>query len=752
MLRPSLRLLAVFLPLDLLFKPILAYPFVTGMRAAGPDEEMYVATMMGMLNVPATIAWVVATVWWFRPLDRWSLVRDTDACPGELIRAAGEAAYLAPRRFAVAWVTHWVAIFLLTPALLTGPFRDQVSLDSGAMVHAAFQLVAVALGSLALSFTFISWFLGDITAKISTLAHARGVAFEVPSLSVRGRLVGLAFCFAVAPTSWISGLAYTTHLVGGGQQESDGFNIVLGVCLVGVGVWAPLCASWLGSTLADPVGRMQSVISTITQRGEFSTVGRVPIQQRDEIGTLGEHINEMIERLELVAREREHMAESLVRLNRELEDRVETRTADLATSNRALTEKTGALEAAVSALRQSEALNAAVVEGASDAIVTYDEQGIIHDWNAAAEKVFGYSSEEMVGRSIGCLRPSHDDDLAPLPSGAAARHEYLAQDKGGATLPVEVSRSVVNSDAVQLTVALLRDLTEVKRTQARLKTMQENLLTASREAGMAQVATSVLHNVGNVLNSVNVSVTIASEQAHRLDLTGLTRAAGLLRTDDTRIADGSKLVQLAGYLELLRDAVHADRDTVLTELSSLKKNIEHIATIVAMQQSMAKPSGLREAVSLASLVEESLGVVASSLAHHEIVVVREFGEIGATMTERHKVSDILINLLSNARDSLRELGPGLARRLTVRLRTEGDDAVCEIADSGGGIAAENLVRVFSHGFTTKAGGHGFGLHASALFAKEMGGDLTCASEGVGKGATFTLRLPGRIEIAAESAA
>jgi two-component system sensor kinase FixL len=395
----------------------------------------------------------------------------------------------------------------------------------------------------------------------------------------------------------------------------------------------------------------------------------------------------------------------------------------------------------VAALRQSEALEAAVVQSASDAIVTYDEGGVIRDWNAAAEKIFGYSCEEMVGQPVSRLRPTDASNVPALPFGAAARHEYLAQDKRGTMLPVEVSRSVVQSGEIRLTVALIRDLTEVKQTQARLQSMQEKLLTASREAGMAQVATSVLHNVGNVLNSVNVSATLASEQVRGTNLQGLSRASELLRTEATRFGDAPKLVKLATYLEQILSAADRSRDQTLVELGSLKQNIEHIATIVSMQQSMAKPSGLRESISLPTLVEESLKIVSPSLARHDIEVVREYGDVPAVMIERHKISDILINLFSNARDALRERDPGFIRRLTIRILQRDEQLVCEVEDTGGGIAPDNLVRVFSHGFTTKPGGHGFGLHASALFAIELGGSLSCRSDGPGKGAVFVLALP-----------
>jgi signal transduction histidine kinase len=110
-------------------------------------------------------------------------------------------------------------------------------------------------------------------------------------------------------------------------------------------------------------------------------------------------------------------------------------------------------------------------------------------------------------------------------------------------------------------------------------------------------------------------------------------------------------------------------------------------------------------------------------------------------TEKHRVLQILVNLIRNAKYALDD-SKRTDKLLTIKLgRNGGDHIKIDVVDNGVGIPEENLTRIFGHGFTTRSNGHGFGLHSSALAIKELGGSLTAHSDGVGKGATFTLLLP-----------
>jgi C4-dicarboxylate-specific signal transduction histidine kinase len=179
---------------------------------------------------------------------------------------------------------------------------------------------------------------------------------------------------------------------------------------------------------------------------------------------------------------------------------------------------------------------------------------------------------------------------------------------------------------------------------------------------------------------------------------------------------------------------------VLDELASVNRHVDHIKTIVAMQQSYARPSGVNETIAIGTLIDDALRMGESSFAKHGIEVIRDYASTLVIVTDRHKLLQIMINLISNARHALKDR-PAPPQQLTVRVRSTGTAITIAVIDTGVGIPAENLDKIFQHGFTTKPRGHGFGLHASANAARELGGNLHVASDGPGRGASFTLELP-----------
>jgi signal transduction histidine kinase len=169
--------------------------------------------------------------------------------------------------------------------------------------------------------------------------------------------------------------------------------------------------------------------------------------------------------------------------------------------------------------------------------------------------------------------------------------------------------------------------------------------------------------------------------------------------------------------------------------------VEHIKEIVAMQQNYAKISGAVEKVDLSDLVESAIKMHSAAYLRHSVRLVREYQDLPQIVVDRHKVLQILINIFQNAKYACDDGGKP-DKIVTVRMQPRGSDRVLvEIADNGIGIAPDNLTRIFSHGFTTRKNGHGFGLHSAVLAARQMGGTLTVHSDGVGKGAAFTLELP-----------
>lgn len=280
---------------------------------------------------------------------------------------------------------------------------------------------------------------------------------------------------------------------------------------------------------------------------------------------------------------------------------------------------------------------------------------------------------------------------------------------------------------------------------AKLKRTHQQLLETSRLAGMSEVATGVLHNVGNVLNSVNVSVALLREQGNKSQIQNLVKATALLRdhASDTAefLTNDPKGQRLPGYLIKLGEYLDAERRAQQLELTDLGRNVEHIKEIVAMQQSYAQLNGTNENLDAEILVEDALRMNDAALGRHGVRLVRDFQSVPTVVADKHKVLQILINLIRNAKYALEE-SPLREKTLTVAIFKASRGRVkIQVADNGIGIAAENLTRIFQHGFTTKKEGHGFGLHSSANAAREMGGNLTANSAGPGTGAVFTLELP-----------
>jgi signal transduction histidine kinase len=296
----------------------------------------------------------------------------------------------------------------------------------------------------------------------------------------------------------------------------------------------------------------------------------------------------------------------------------------------------------------------------------------------------------------------------------------------------------------------LQEANELLESKVRERTEQlaeqhKQLLTVSRQAGMAEVASSVLHNVGNVLNSVNVSATLVKGRVTQSSSSKVADVLGLVRqyqeNPERLFSQQGKGTQLVAYLERLVERLKTEQNATLNEVECLMKNVEHIKEVISTQQSYARVAGVTEVVEPTEVFEDALRMQAPSYQKHSIRVVREFDDVPSVSMDKHKVMQILVNLLQNAKEACeaKSAGDGC---VTVRVAPVGSTCIkLEVSDNGVGIPRENLTKIFAHGFTTRKNGHGFGLHSGALAAKEIGGSLTVKSEGQGYGATFILQLP-----------
>jgi DNA-binding LacI/PurR family transcriptional regulator/C4-dicarboxylate-specific signal transduction histidine kinase len=297
---------------------------------------------------------------------------------------------------------------------------------------------------------------------------------------------------------------------------------------------------------------------------------------------------------------------------------------------------------------------------------------------------------------------------------------------------------------------LERSRNAAEEANAELKKIQAEMIETSRLAGMSEVATGILHNVGNVLNSVNVSATLVADQIRHSKVSNVGRVSELLRAHEHDLAAflsvDPKGRMISPYLTGLSETLTAERTAAVAELENLQKNVDHIKEIVAMQQSYAKTYGVAESMAITDLIEDALRINAGSLLRHDIHVVRDYQARLVVSLEKHKVLQVLVNLVRNAKHACDESGRP-DKQITLRTTATESSVSIAVIDNGVGIPQENLTRIFSHGFTTRKDGHGFGLHSGALTAKEIGGTLTGHSAGPGKGAMFILGLPYKSEVA-----
>jgi PAS domain S-box-containing protein len=412
-------------------------------------------------------------------------------------------------------------------------------------------------------------------------------------------------------------------------------------------------------------------------------------------------------------------------------------------------------------LLQNQTLLTTVIAELPMALVACDVRGQLTHHNRAAAELLGIPVQEnaqAVQRNPYPLTsqiyaadgttpvPREDRPLARTLLGDRIRDaEFVIVRPDGVRRNVLVSAQRMMGVAGQPlgALAMTEDITERRLAEQELERVHKLLMVASRDAGMAEVATNVLHNVGNVLNSVNVSASIVSERIKKSKCAGLTRVATLLNehaSDLTTFLTGPQGKHLPPYLKELAADLVAERDATSAELAVLRGNVEHIKEIVAMQQSYARRGGVIEKVDVRTLVEDSLRMNEGAFSRHGVTLVRDFQEVPLITVDKHKVLQILVNVIRNAKYACDE-SMSAEKRVTVRVRTVDDAMQISVIDTGIGIPPENLERIFSHGFTTRKEGHGFGLHSCALAAQDLGGSLRGESAGTGKGATFILTLP-----------
>jgi len=508
---------------------------------------------------------------------------------------------------------------------------------------------------------------------------------------------------------------------------------------------ALILASRLQRVISEPILRLAGITASVARNQNYSVRAEKP--SADEIGTLYDGFNEMLSEIQ-------QRDEALQAAHRDLEKRVKERTADLMEAHGLLKSELEERARAEEALRVSQRKFKALVNSIDGLVWEANPETFQFTFvSEQAERLLGYPRSQWTGEKDFWKEHLLPEDKhraieffrQAVATQKAHHFEYRMRAASGDILWIRDSATLVRESGRPAVLrGVLQDITEQKRAEQELDNLNKQLMETSRQAGMAEVATGVLHNVGNVLNSVNVSATLVCDRVRRSKIPSLRKVADLINqnlTDLPAFLSSNKGRLLPSYLTDLASKLADEQVEIQAELESLSKNIEHIKDIVSMQQSYARVSGVVETLSMKDLIEDSLQFNAAAYARHGVEVIREYDGSPRVSVDKHKVLQILINLFNNAKYAMDKNGPR-PKRLVIGLKQKaGRSVIVTITDNGMGIAKENLTRVFNHGFTTRKDGHGFGLHSGALAAKEMGGSLTAYSGGPGVGATFTLEVP-----------
>ncbi len=415
------------------------------------------------------------------------------------------------------------------------------------------------------------------------------------------------------------------------------------------------------------------------------------------------------------------------------------------------------------ALRESEEqmrLRTTALDAAANAVLITDRTGTIQWVNAAFTRLTGYTPAEALGRNPRLLKSGQQSQSMyrqmwdTICRGEVWHGEVINRRKDGQFYQEDMTITPVRDGAGEIAqfIAIKQDISERKRAEASIHDLHRKLLAASRQAGMADVAIDVLHNVGNVLNSVNVSANLLEERVRDSRSTAVAKLAALLSGRGPELADflstdeiGQKIPE---YVSTLAEALAEERAAMLAELGELRKNIQHITEIVARQETLACVADVAETFVATEMVEDALRIEVDALTGRDIAMLRDYRTRARVTVDRHKATQILMNIVANARRACIESGRS-DKQILARVTCEAGRVEIAVTDNGVGIAAEQLEEIFGQQYPNRRDGAGSGLHASAMAAVELGGALRAHSEGLGRGATFVLELPGGADAAGD---
>lgn len=289
-----------------------------------------------------------------------------------------------------------------------------------------------------------------------------------------------------------------------------------------------------------------------------------------------------------------------------------------------------------------------------------------------------------------------------------------------------------------------KDITIYKKSQLELEKAQEKLIDLSRHIGRSEIASSILHNIGNVLNSINLSSTTIEENLKESTLPIVGKISEALDKPPQELSDflikDSKGNQIPALLNRVFDSLQAERSQIQEEAINLNKCLDHVNTIIAAQQQITRSETLDTPTSINEIIDTAISVNMAGIQRHSGKVFKNIPENLTLVLDKHRLLQVLINLISNGKysaDSVSVKDP----TIWIDAKFQAGQLIIEVKDNGIGISKESIDRIFEYGYTERKEGNGIGLHSSVIAIEEMKGTLTVHSDGPNKGATFTVAIP-----------
>ena len=440
--------------------------------------------------------------------------------------------------------------------------------------------------------------------------------------------------------------------------------------------------------------------------------------------------------------------EVLKRSREELNRLVKERTKQLEDSQKELLEKTRQLELSNQKLQENEYQIRSILENSPDYILNVDDSCKIQYCNRS---IVGFEKQELVGTSILELTTKENQQKLQnsinkvFSSGAADNIEIDMLFSGADNHWFEIRFARLKADdPISQVMIIATDITQRLIAESELEDAQNLAIEKAHKAGMVDIASGILHNVGNLLNSVNTSIHVLGKILRNSSHDGLSQANSILREKidslDEFVASDPKGKLLLKYYFQVGEMIEKEHGQLADNTNRIKEKLELISGVIAAQQSFADADSLTEKHSLAAVVEDVLTIHMGSIERYGIAIEKDFCELPKIPIQKAKLVHVLISILDNATEAMSDLNDQL-KKITISTAKEAENVILTISDTGVGIPEENLKRIFMHDYRNAQNRHCFSLHCSAIYMTEMNGTIWAKSGGKNKGATFYLQLP-----------